>query len=332
MVSVDQARHLDPPARSAHPALPDASTRAGADARQRRERWYRALLVGPGLLTIGIFLGVPIVIIFVFSFLSPATYGGVEWEFSYEAYRQFLFDRDIFDESLVFNSAYLEIFLRSLLLAVFSVVACLLLGFPTAFFIATRPAARRNLWIFAITLPFWTNLLIRTFCILLILRERGLINNTLIWLGAIDEPIPMMYTDFSMGVGLVYSYLPFMVLPLYANLEKLDFRLLEAAHDLYASRWRAFRWVVLPHAKSGIIAGSVLVFVPSLGTFLAPDLLGGGKRLMIGNLIQLQFMSSRNWPFGAAVAVILLASIMAILVAYVLYNNRQASVQPEDKP
>lgn len=326
-MGIDQASRLEKVVEARETIPGERYPGRGAKVRLRREKVGRALLLGPGMLTIGIFLGVPVVIIVVFSFLTPATYGGVEWEFSYEAYRQFLFDRDIFDDSLTFNTAYLEIFLRSLLLATFSVVACLLLGFPTAFFIATRPASRRNVWVFAITLPFWTNLLIRTFCILLILRERGLVNNSLLWLGVIEEPIEMMYTDFSMGVGLVYSYLPFMVLPLYANLEKLDLRLLEAAHDLYASRWQVFRWVVLPHAKSGIIAGSVLVFIPSLGTFLAPDLLGGGKRLMIGNLIQLQFMSSRNWPFGAALAVILLASIMAVLVAYVLYNARQKAAE-----
>ncbi len=330
-MGIDQSNRLGKAAGAAGLKPAKTAPLRGSRAAAPGNRLGRLLLLGPGMLTIGIFLGVPVLIIVVFSFLTPATYGGVEWQFSFDAYRQFLFERDIFDNTLTFNTAYLEIFLRSLLLAIFSVVACLLLGFPTAFFIATRPASRRNAWVFAITLPFWTNLLIRTFCILLILRERGLINNSLLWLGVIDQPIEMMYTDFSMGVGLVYSYLPFMVLPLYANLEKLDVKLLEAAHDLYASRWQVFRWVVLPHARSGIIAGSVLVFIPSLGTFLAPDLLGGGKRLMIGNLIQLQFMSSRNWPFGAALAVILLASIMIVLVAYVVYSTRQGKVGAEAK-
>jgi spermidine/putrescine transport system permease protein len=292
---------------------------------RRRELARRIALVSPALMTIGVFLGLPMVIVLVYSFLTPGTYGGVVWEFSTEAYRQFLFDRDLFDETLTFNTAYLEICARSLMLATFSVAACLLLGLPTAYFIATRPPHTRSIWVFLITLPFWTNLLIRTYCVLLILREEGLINNALIWIGAINSPIVMMYTDFSMGVGLIYSYLPFMVLPLYANLEKLDFRLIEAAHDLYAGRWQVFRWVILPHAKPGIIAGCMLVFIPSLGTFLAPDLLGGGKRLMIGNLIQLQFMSSRNWPFGAAVAVILLLTIMLVLLAYVRYVGRQSA-------
>lgn len=292
---------------------------------QRRALRNRALLVAPALMTIGVFLGLPMIIVIIYSFLTPGTYGGVEWEFSVEAYQQFLFERDFFDEALTFNTAYLEISARSLMLAVFSVVACLILGLPTAYFIATRPASSRAIWVFLITLPFWTNLLIRTYCVLLILREEGLINNALIWLGAIENPIVMMYTDFSMGVGLIYSYLPFMILPLYANLEKLDFRLIEAAHDLYAGRWQVFHQVILPHAKPGIIAGCMLVFIPSLGTFLAPDLLGGGKRLMLGNLIQLQFMSSRNWPFGAAIAVILLATIMLVLLAYVRYAERQAA-------
>src|SRR5690606_26768098 len=155
-------------------------------------------------------------IILAYSVMTPDTYGGIVWEFSVEAYRQFLFDRDMFDDTLTFNTAYLEIFWRSIKLATFSTVACLLLGLPTAYFIATRPAKVRSLWVFMITLPFWTNLLIRTYCVLLILREEGLINNALRWLNLIESPIVMMYTDFSMGVGLVYSYLPFMVLPLYA--------------------------------------------------------------------------------------------------------------------
>ncbi|QEX16524.1 ABC transporter permease [Hypericibacter terrae] len=292
------------------------------DGPQRRELRKRGLLIAPVVLTIGCFLALPMAIILTYSFLVPATYGGVRWEFSLEAYRQFLFDRDFIDETLIFNSAYLEIFSRSLVLAIFSMVACLLIGFPTAYFIATRPGATRTYWVFLITLPFWTNLLIRTYCVLLILREEGLINNTLIWLGVLDKPIIMMYTNFSMGMGLVYSYLPFMVLPLYANLEKLDFRLIEAAHDLYATRWRVLRWVILPHARPGITAGCLLVFIPSLGTFLAPDLLGGGKRLMIGNLIQLQFGSSRNWPFGAASAVILLVAIMMVLILYARHAAR----------
>jgi len=277
----------------------------------------RLLLLGPAL-GIVVLVGIlPLGIILVYSFLTPGTFGGVVWKFSAEAYAQFLFDRDFLDDSLTFNAAYLGIFGRSLVQAGVATAACLLVGFPTAYFMATRPPATRNAWVFLITVPFWTNLLIRTVCMLLILRDEGLINNALVGAGLISTPIVMLYTDFAIGLGLMYSYLPFMVLPLYASLEKLDFRLVEAAYDLYAGRWRALTRIIIPLARPGIVAGCLLVFIPSLGAFLAPDLLGGGKHLMIGNLIQLQFASSRNWPFGSAAAMILLAAVLLALMLYV---------------
>lgn len=281
------------------------------------------LLMLPTIAVIGFFLVVPLGIIVTYSFLEPATFGGVVWSFSPEAYIQFLFERDIFDDTLAFNTAYLQIFLRSVSLAVAATLVSLMIGFPTAYFIATRPERQKNILIFLITLPFWTNLLIRTFCVLLILRDDGLINTVLMGLHIYEKPVTYLYNNTAMAAGLVYSYLPFMILPLYANLERLDKGLIEAAYDLYAKPWRVFTEVVLPHARPGIIAGSLLVFVPSLGTFLVPDMLGGGGRLLIGNLIQLQFGSSRNWPFGAALAVILLAAILLVLM---LAASRSRSV------
>lgn len=283
--------------------------------RPKQEKFPRSrLLLLPAILVIGFFLVVPLAIIVTYSFLVPATFGGVVWKFSTEAYTQFLFERDIFDETLVFNASYLQIFLRSVMLAVSATVVSLIIGFPTAYFIATRPDRQKNLLIFLITLPFWTNLLIRTFCVLLILRDDGLVNSVAIGLGIYDDPVTYLYNDFAMGAGLVYSYLPFMILPLYANLERMDRRVVEAAYDLYATPRRVFTEVILPHARPGIVAGSLLVFIPSLGTFLVPDMLGGGGKLLIGNLIQLQFGSSRNWPFGAALAVILLGAILIVLM------------------
>lgn len=298
-------------------------TLAQQEARRRARRTRRALLA-PALVTILAISVLPLGITTIYSFLKPGTYGGVIWEFSTDAYVQFLFERDIFDGSLQFTDSYLSIYLRSILLALGATVGALLIGFPTAYFIATKPREQRNLWLFLITLPFWTNLLIRTYAILLILRDEGLINLSLINLGLIEKPLSILYTDTAVFIGLIYSYLPFMVLPLYASLEKLDFRLVEAGYDLYANRWRVLRHIIVPIARPGIIAGCVLVFIPGLGAYITPTLLGGGKELMIGNMIAIQFGSSRNWPFGSASALILMALVVIALLIYARAAGREA--------
>ncbi len=303
-------------------AAPEREAQSPAHAHDRRVMRMRALLLAPAVLTIGGFLVLPIGIVLLYSFLTPGTYGGVVWEFSFGAYVQFLFERDIFDESLVFSTAYLEIYLRSFLQAITSTVLCFAIGFPTAYFIATRPASQRNVWVLMVTVPYWVNLLIRTIAMLFLIRNEGPLNHLLMSLGLRDTPLQIAYTDFGVGIGLVYSYLPFMVLPIYATIEKLDFRLVEAAYDLYADRWTVMRQVILPLAWPGIIAGSLLVFIPSLGAFIAPDLLGGGKNLMIGNLIALQFQGSRNWPFGSAAAVILMTVVLIALLFYIRQQGR----------
>ncbi len=303
-------------------AAPELEAQSPAHAHDRRMMRMRALLLAPAVLTIGGFLVLPIGIVLLYSFLTPGTYGGVVWEFSFGAYVQFLFERDIFDESLVFSTAYLEIYLRSFLQAITSTVLCFAIGFPTAYFIATRPASQRNVWVLMVTVPYWVNLLIRTIAMLFLIRNEGPLNHLLMSLGLRDTPLQIAYTDFGVGIGLVYSYLPFMVLPIYATIEKLDFRLVEAAYDLYADRWTVMRQVILPLAWPGIIAGSLLVFIPSLGAFIAPDLLGGGKNLMIGNLIALQFQGSRNWPFGSAAAVILMTVVLIALLFYIRQQGR----------
>ena len=287
----------------------------------------RVLGLGPALAMIGAFMLVPIGIIAVYSFLEADPYGGVEPRFSLEAYIQFLFERDL-DDSLVFNSAYLVIFGRSILLAAAAMLASLLIGFPVAYYMATQPAGRRNLLVFLVTIPFWTNLLIRTFCWILILRDHGLVNNLLLAAGVIDQPLTLLYTNGAILLGLVYTYIPFMILPIYASIEKLDLRLVEAAHDLYANRRQVLRRVILPLALPGIVAGSILVFIPSLGAFIAPDLLGGGKKLMIGSLIQMQFSSSRNWPFGSAAALVLMAAVLAAMTYYALGPARRSAEEP----
>jgi spermidine/putrescine transport system permease protein len=282
----------------------------------------RALLLTPAMLTILVFMVAPLCFVGVYSFLTPGTYGGVVWEFSTEAYIQFLFERDFLDETLVFTSSYLSIYGRSIGQALVATLACLAIGFPTAYFMATRPEHQRNVWVFLVTVPYWVNLLIRTVSMLFIIRDEGPLNAVLQAAGIIDEPIRIAYTDFAIGLGLVYSYLPFMVLPIYAAIERFDFRLVEAAYDLYADRWTILRKVILPITMPGIVAGSLLVFVPSLGSFIAPDLLGGGKHLMIGNLVALQFQGSRNWPFGSAAAVILMTLVLIALMVLIWLKNR----------
>jgi spermidine/putrescine transport system permease protein len=293
----------------------DALARASEQIR-RSETLRRIGLVGPAIFVIGLFGICPLVITLIYSFLAAGTYGGVEWRFTTEAYVSFLFQRDFLDETLQFVPDYLQIYFRSFWLAGVTTVACLVVGFPTAYFMATRPPSQRNFWVFLITLPFWTNLLIRTYAIMLIIRDEGLVNDFLRWLGLIDQPIHILYTNFAMLLGLLYSFLPFMVLPLYSSLEKLDFRLVEAGFDLYATRGQVLRRIVIPLAMPGIVAGCILVFIPALGAYVTPLILGGGKQHMIGSLIATQFGTSRNWPFGSAQAFILMAVVLLALMAY----------------
>ncbi len=279
----------------------------------------------PAWLVIGIFMVMPMMILLVFSFMESDPYGGVDPGFTIEAYRQILFDLN-FDDELEFDPVYLIIIGRSILLALIAVFGCLIFGFPVAYYITRQERRVQNMLLYLVTIPFWTNLLVRTYAWILILSGDGVIEQPLKSLGIIENSLEMMYTNGAVATGLVYSYLPLMVLPIYASLEKLDFRLVEAAHDLYASRFQAFKQVIVPLAKPGIIAGCILVFVPSVGAFIAPDLLGGGKKLMLGSLIHLQFASSRNWPFGGAIAMLLLAFVMIAL----LWQLRSARKRMEE--
>jgi len=291
---------------------------------RRRDALKRTGLLTPALLIIIVFGIFPLFIVLFYSFLEAGAYGGVEWKFSTEAYVTFLFNRDLFDPSILnFNPSYLQIFARSFIVAGVATFVCLLVGFPAAYFMATRPPKTRNLWLFLVTLPFWTNLLVRSFAMMLIIRDQGLINGFLMWTGIIQQPIVMLYTPFAVALGLLYAFLPFMVLPLYASLEKIDFRLVEAGFDLYATRSQVLRRIIIPLSKPGIIAGCILVFIPGLGAYITPALLGGGRDLMIGNLIAQQFGGSRNWPFGSAMALILMAVVLVFLMIYASVTGRQ---------
>lgn len=273
-------------------------------------------LLLPTWAMIGVFLLIPVLLMAVYSFLTKEFRGGVIWDFTLAAYDQFFFNRGLFgDEPPVIEWTYISIFWRSIWQAGLATVACLLVGFPTAWFIATRPPSQRSVWLFLITIPYWVNLLIRTVSLKFLIRDNGPLNEFLMGLGVITDPLPLVNTNLAVQLGLFYSYLPFMVLPIYAAVERYNFALSEAAADLYAPRWTILREVVLPVVKPGIVAGCLLVFVPSLGAFLAPDLLGGAKTYMIGSLIDEQFKGSQgNWPFGAAVAVVLMTLVLIALI------------------
>ena len=283
------------------------------------------LLSLPSLLIIGIFGVLPLIIILIYSFLEAAPYGGVIWKFSTDAYLNFLFQKDIFDDTLQFTPDFLIIYLRSFLFAVITTVVCLLLGFPTAYFMATRPPAQRNWWVLLITIPFWSNLLVRTLAIMFIIRDEGLINTVLMAMGVIDKPITMLYTNFAILLGMLYSFLPFMVLPLYANLEKLDFRLIEAAYIDAAKRAVAgdFRFA------ARIIAGCLLVFIPALGTYVTPfD--PGGHSLMTAIVAQ-QFGVGRDWPLGCA-RIVLWQPCWSLYFYVRLRREGQLTPRPRRRP
>ena len=270
-------------------------------------------MTAPVLVTIIVFMLVPMLIAGVTSFLTPDPYGGASKPFTIASYVRFVYDRDL-DDVLVFDPTYMRIFVRSLVQAALASGICLVVGLPLAWYIATRSPRRRQILVLLVTIPFWTNLLIRTYCWVLLLRDEGLVNQGLHALGLTHQPITFLYSDGAILLGLVYSNLPFMTLPIYAALEKVDPRLIEAAYDLYADRRAVLRRIVWPLARPGAAAGILLVSVPSLGAFLAPELLGGGKRLMIGSLIQQQFSTARDWPFGSALSMILMVFVLAALM------------------
>jgi spermidine/putrescine transport system permease protein len=282
--------------------------RALAWLHRRPEAQAWSLLAPGGLWLLAFFL-VPIVIMLVYSVMPRGIYGGVEPGFTLAHYRRF------------FDPLYLDILQRTFLWSIFCTVICLLLGYPVAYVIA-RGGRWKNFLLFLVVLPFWTSFLVRTFAMIFLMRDTGLINNWLVKLGLIQEPLSMLYTPFAVMVGLVYGFLPFMILPIYASLEKLDLSLLEAAEVLGARPGARFRKVTLPLSMPGVVAGCLLVFIPALGSFLTSDLLGGAKQLMIGNLVQNQFSAARNWPFGSAASFIVMALVLASVMLYLRVRDR----------
>ena len=289
--------------------------------------WTRIWLLSPAWVTLAALSLAPVTIMLVYSFLTKEFRGGVAWEFSLAAYDQFFLDRGLFgDDPPEIEWTYILIFWRSAWQAGAATLLSLAVGLPTAYFIATRPRRERAAWVFLITIPYWVNLLIRTVSMKFLLRDQGPLNDFLLGMGAVSEPLSIVNTNLAVQLGLFYSYLPFMVLPIYAAVERYDFSLSEAAADLYATRWVTLRRIVLPAVRPGIVAGCILVFVPSLGSFLAPDLLGGAKNFMIGSLIEEQFKGNAgNWPFGAAASMILLTAVLLILLALARQHGREES-------
>ncbi|SKB13309.1 polyamine transporter subunit; membrane component of ABC superfamily [Planktothrix sp. PCC 11201] len=267
------------------------------------------ILLLPATIWLLIFFIIPLIIVLVYSFLERGTYGGVTWEFTLKNYQRLA------------NDLYLNIFWRSLGLASLTTLICLIIGYPLAFFIATSTARWRNLLLFLVIIPFWTNFLVRTYAWMIILRSEGMINTFLQSLNLISEPLNLLFTPFAVIVGLIYGYLPFMILPLYATIERLNFSLVEAAQDLGANHIRTFFRIILPLTLPGIIAGSILVFIPALGAFITPDILGGAKTVMVGNLIQNQFLQARDWPFGSALSMGLMGLVLIPVMIYFRSSN-----------
>jgi spermidine/putrescine transport system permease protein len=269
------------------------------------------LLLAIPVIFLLIFFMIPLLIVFVYSFLERGEFGGVVWTFTLENIQR------------VFDPLYFKTFLRSFYIAIVTTFVTLALGYPLAYFIAKSPPGRRNTLIFALMIPFWTNFLIRTYAWLTLLRTHtGLINVSLMNLGIIQKPLPLYVNDFAIILGLVYGWLPVMVLPIYAALERLDASLLEAARDLYASSFRSFLRVTWPLSIPGVVAGSMLVFIPSLGAFVTPAILGGGKSLMIGNIISNQFLAAHDWPFGSALSMVMMLAMLAATLIYFRWTSK----------
>ena len=278
------------------------------------------LLMAPMLLWLIAFVIAPTLILLVYSFCQRDDLGQVVYSFTWDNYRRIFFDSD----TGAFGTTYFTVFVRSVVYAGLTTVICLVLGYPVAWFIGRAPEGRRNLLLTLVMIPFWTSFLIRTYAWITILSTNGLLNGFLEYTRLIAEPFEMLYTPGAVVLGLVYSYLPFLILPVYGSVEKLDNSLVEAAFDLGAGPIRAFQKVILPLTRPGIIAGVLLVFIPAIGMFAITQLMGGGTDPTIGEVIQNQFMQARDWPFGAALGMTLLA---LFAIAFWFTSRRQGAVE-----
>lgn len=270
-------------------------------------------LISPADAYLFVFMILPLILVVGLSFLSRGAYGDVVFKFNLQNYTR------------LFDPLYGKILLYSLGVGLGTTVFCILIGYPLAYYIARAPARQRSLLLFLVLVPFWTNFIIRIYAWIMILRAGGLLDSLLQWLHVTKDPLGLLYTPTAVMIGMVYEYLPFMVLPLYTSLEKIENAVLEAAADLGAPPWKAFLRVTLPLSIPGMIAGTILVFIPAMGMFVIPDLMGGAKTILIGNVIRNQFLTARDWPFGAAASMIL----MILTMVFTFYYARKAGLSEE---
>ncbi|HZG13831.1 MAG TPA: ABC transporter permease [Candidatus Bathyarchaeia archaeon] len=265
-----------------------------------RTKWLSV----PGLVWLGIFFFIPLLLVTVLSFMERGTYGQVVYSFTLQNYVRF------------FDPLYVSILFDTLVVSLLTTLLSLMIGYPLAYHIARMDKKWQHTWLLAVMIPFWINFLVRSYAWVVILRTQGVVNTFLQSIGLITEPLPLLYNFGSVMLGMVYTLLPFMVLPIYVSLEQMDRRKLEAAYDLGATPWKAFWHVTLPLTRPGIVTGSILVFVSSIGMFVVPDVMGGAKSALIGNVIQNQFLSARDWPFGSALSIILMLLCIVLIFLY----------------
>lgn len=273
--------------------------------------------LSPAAFWLAVFTLIPMGIVIYYSFLTRGPWGTIEYTFTLDSYRQ------------IFDPLFLKIFARSFKIAGLTVAICLVAGYLIAYWIAFYGGRHKNLLLFLVILPFWTSYLVRIYAWMTLLSDHGLINNFLIKLHLIESPLPLLHNEFSVLAGLVYTYLPFMILPLYASLERLDRSILEAAADLGANAIERFYKVTLPLTKAGVFSGSVLVFAPAIGEFLVPELLGGAKAMMVGKFIALKFIGLRHWPLGSAYSLMLLTIVLALLYVYMRAGGGKEAFQAQ---
>ena len=270
---------------------------------------YPSFLLFPTLLLLGVFFCIPVLLMFGVSLASRGLYGGIEWTLNFENYLRLA------------DPLYWNIYGRSLFLAGATTVVCLAVGFPLAYVMARSSPRMQNVLLLLVMIPFWTNFLVRTYAWIFLLRTEGFFNSVLMHLRILDAPLDLLYTNGAVFIGLVYGYLPFMILPLYVAIERISPSLEEAALDLYASGLSVFWHVVIPLARPGIVAGCILVFIPSVGAFITPHLLGGGQSMMLGTLIQHEFLVVRDWPFGSAISFVLM--LLVVVVGIPMFTRRK---------
>lgn len=280
----------------------------------RSDRIGRLLLLGPGLLYLAVLFLLPLLAIVVISFLESNRFGQLRWEVTFDSFVRAL------------DPLYLRVLASSVAIAGVTTLLAVLIGYPTAWAIARLPARWRLVVLILVVLPFWTNFLVRTYAWIVLLNTEGPVSGVLQGLGLIDAPLQLLYTPGAVVAGLLYAYLPLMILPLYVAIDRLDPELREAARDLGAGRARVFLTVTLPMTLPGALTGAIFVFVPSLGNFVIPELLGGGKTVMIGNLIRDQFLKTRNWPLASVLALSILGILLVLLIAQSRLSRRYAPV------